>query len=238
MASLIIELAPNVYRIPTMGSGINSFLFKETDGSLTLVDCGLKSAPKKIEAAITSLKQDMSDVKKVLLTHSHDDHAGGAAKVIELIGSPDVISHEVEREFLESGKTPPQDYSHFAGKFFRFMPPSCFTPITVTKTVRDGETLDIAGGIQVVHTPGHTPGHVSLLHLPSGTLITGDSVFNFGFKVAWSLSAFCTNFEQSKKTALRFLDLDYTTAAFTHGPHIKDKGKIVLKKFLSVREEK
>ena len=233
MASLIIELAPNVYRIPTMGSGINSFLFKETDGSLTLVDCGLKSAPKKIEAAITSLKQDMSDVKKVLFTHSHDDHAGGAAKVIELIGSPEVISHEAEQEFLESGKTPPLDYSYFAGKFFRFMPSSRLDPISVTKTVRDGETLDIAGGLQIVHTPGHTPGHVSLLHRPSGTLITGDSVFNFGFKRAWSLSAFCTNFEQSKKTAYRFLDLDYTTAAFTHGPHIKDKGKIALKKFLA-----
>ena len=233
MAPLIIELAPNVYRIPTMGSGINSFLFKESDGSLTLVDCGLKSAPKKIEAAIKSLKRDMSDVKKVLFTHSHDDHAGGAAKVIELIGSPEVISHEVEREFLESGKTPPQDYAYFTGKFFRFMPSSRLDPISVTKTVRDGETLDIAGGLQIVHTPGHTPGHVSLLHRPSGTLITGDSVFNFGFKRAWSLSAFCTNFEQSKKTAYRFLDLDYTTAAFTHGPHIKDKGKIALKKFLA-----
>lgn len=233
MSPLVIELAPNVYRIPTMGSGINSFLFKETDGSLTLVDCGLKSAPKKIEAAITSLKQDMSDVRKVLFTHSHDDHAGGAAKVIEFIGSPEVISHEEEKDFLERGENPPQDYSYFAGKLFRFMPPSRFTPITVTKTVRDGENLDIAGGLQVVHTPGHTPGHVSLLHLPSGTLITGDSVFNFGFKRAWSLSAFCTNFEQSKKTALRFLDLDYTTAAFTHGPHIKDTGKVALKKFLA-----
>ena len=185
------------------------------------------------KAAITSLKQNMSDVRKVLFTHSHDDHAGGAAKVIEFIGSPEVISHEEEKDFLERGENPPQDYSYFAGKLFRFMPPSRFTPITVTKTVRDGENLDIAGGLQVVHTPGHTPGHVSLLHLPSGTLITGDSVFNFGFKRAWSLSAFCTNFEQSKKTALRFLDLDYTTAAFTHGPHIKDKGKIALKKFLS-----
>ena len=185
------------------------------------------------KAAITSLKQNMSDVRKVLFTHSHDDHAGGAAKVIEFIGSPEVISHEEEKDFLERGENPPQDYSYFAGKLFRFMPPSRFTPITVTKTVRDGENLDIAGGLQVVHTPGHTPGHVSLLHLPSGTLITGDSVFNFGFKRAWSLSAFCTNFEQSKKTALRFLDLDYTTAAFTHGPHIKDTGKVALKKFLA-----
>lgn len=228
-------MAKDVYRIPTMGSGINSFLFREDDGSLTLVDCGVKSAPKKIVAAITSLNHDMSDVKRVIFTHSHDDHAGGAAKVIEFIGSPQVIAHEEERAYLESGENPPQDYSHFAGKFFRFMPSGGFTPISVTKTVRDGEMLPIAGGLQVIHTPGHTPGHVSLLHLSSGTLITGDSVFNFGFKLAWSLSAFCTSFEESKKTALRFLDLDYKTAAFTHGPHIKDKGKTALKNFLATK---
>ena len=216
-----------------MSNWINSYIFSEDDGSLTLVDCGLKNAPKKIVAAIKSLNRDMSDVKRVVLTHSHDDHVGGAAKVIEIIGRPQVIAHEEEKQFLESGKNPHQDYSHFAGKFFRFMPSGGFSPIRVHKTVSDGEILPIAGGLQVIHTPGHTPGHVSLLHQPSGTLITGDSIFNYGFRVAWSLSAFCTNFNQSKETALRFLDLDFTTAAFTHGPHIKDKGKKKLKKFLS-----
>ena len=234
MAPLAVQIAPQVFAVPTMSNWINSYIFSEDDGSLTLVDCGLKNAPKKIVAAIKSLNRDMSDVKRVVFTHSHDDHAGGAAKVIEIIGTPQVIAHVEEKQFLESGINPPQDYSHFAGKFFRFMPSGGFSPIRVHKTVSDGEILPIAGGLQVIHTPGHTPGHVSLLHQPSGILITGDSIFNYGFKVAWSLSAFCTNFNQSKETALRFLDLDFTTAAFTHGPHIKDKGKISLKKFLSV----
>jgi glyoxylase-like metal-dependent hydrolase (beta-lactamase superfamily II) len=233
MAPLAVQIAPQVFAVPTMSNWINSYIFSEDDGSLTLVDCGLKNAPKKIVAAIKSLNRDMSDVKRVVFTHSHDDHAGGAAKVIEIIGTPQVIAHVEEKQFLESGINPPQDYSHFAGKFFRFMPSGGFSPIRVHKTVSDGEILPIAGGLQVIHTPGHTPGHVSLLHQPSGTLITGDSIFNYGFRVAWSLSAFCTNFNQSKETALRFLDLDFTTAAFTHGPHIKDKGKKKLKKFLS-----
>ena len=237
MSRLVIELAPNVYRIPTMGSGINSFLFKESDGSFTLVDCGVKSAPKKIVAAIKSLNHDVSDVNRIIFTHSHDDHAGGAAQVIELVGKAEVIAHEEEKRFLESGTNPPQDYSHFAGLFFRFLPTGEFTPITVNRTVKDGEHLAIAGGLQVIHTPGHTPGHVSLLHQESGTLITGDSVFNFGFKLAWSISAFCTNFEESKKTALKFLDIDYKIAAFTHGPHIEDGKKLALKKFLKATLE-
>lgn len=235
MSSPAILLAPNVYRVPTKSDFVNSYLFIEDDGSLTLVDTGLKSAPKRIAAAVEYLNRDMGDVRRIILTHSHDDHAGGAAKVIELAGSPQVMAHEADKEFFESGTNPPRDLSYFAGKFFRFMPEGGFAPFKVSTALKDGEILPIAGGIQVIHTPGHTPGHISLLHRLSGTLITGDSVFNFGFKLAWSLSAFCTSFDQSKKTALRFLDLDFKTAAFTHGPHIKENGKDALKKFLSSR---
>lgn len=232
MSEPVIQLAPNVYRVPTMGSGINSFFFIEDDGSVTLVDTGVKSAPKKIVAAIKSLKKDPKDIRKVLFTHSHDDHAGGAAKLIEIIGNPEVYAHEEEIKYLESGTTPPQDFTHLAGLIFRFMPESKFAPIKVDNALHDGQLLPVAGGLEVIHTPGHTLGHVSFLHKPSGVLITGDSVFNFGFKLAWSLSAFCTNFNQSKETAKKFLDLDFETAAFTHGPHIQSGGKSALKKFL------
>ena len=112
------------------------------------------------------------------------------------------------------------------------MPEGGFEKISVTRGLVDGEVLPLGGGLKIIHTPGHTPGHISLLHLPSQTLITGDSVFNFGFKIAWSLSAFCTNFNESKRTAERFLDLDFGPVAFTHGPHIANKGKDKLKNFL------
>ena len=104
MSSPAILLAPNVYRVPTKSDFINSFLFLEEDGSITLVDTGLKSAPKRIVTAVQSLNRDMSDVKRIVLTHSHDDHAGGAAKVIELVGSPEVMAHEADKSFFESDR--------------------------------------------------------------------------------------------------------------------------------------
>jgi glyoxylase-like metal-dependent hydrolase (beta-lactamase superfamily II) len=232
MKELAIQLAPNVYRVPTMGNGINSFFFIEDDGSVTLVDTGLKTAPKKISAAIKSLGKDVTDIRKILFTHSHDDHASGAAKIIEIIGTPEVLAHREEVKYLESGENPPRDLTHFAGFIFRFMPKGGFDPIRVDSSFDDRQVLPIAGGLEVMHTPGHTPGHVSFLHKSSGVLITGDSVFNFGFKLAWSLSAFCTSFNQSKETAKKFLDLEFETAAFTHGPHIQNGGKRALEKFL------
>ena len=52
------------------------------------------------------------------------------------------------------------------------------SPVTVGEELVDGQVLDVAGGLRVVHTPGHSPGHVSYLHEPSGVLVTGDAIFN------------------------------------------------------------
>ena len=233
MARPAIEISKNIYRVPTLCSAINSFFFIENDGSITIIDAGLKHAYKKILAAIEYLGHDYSEVKRVLFTHSHDDHTDGAAKLIEILGEPKVLAHVEEVKYLESGENPPRDLSHLAGFFFRFLPQVSHAPVKVHEAIHDRQILPIAGGLEVIHTPGHTPGHSSFLHKESGTLITGDSVVNYGYKRAWGLSAFCTDFNQSKKTALKFLDLDFETAAFTHGPHIQRGGKKALKNFLS-----
>ena len=177
MAAPVIPIAENIYRIPTMGSAINSFLFIENDSSLTLIDTGIPSAPAKISEALKFLKQDVSNIKNLIFTHSHDDHAGGGAKMIELIGSPTVLAHEKEIEYLESGKNPPRDLSHLAGLFFRFMPEGGFQKISVTRGLTDGEVLPLGGGLKIIHTPGHTPGHVVLAEEERRHVFVGDCLF-------------------------------------------------------------
>ena len=81
------------------------------------------------------------------------------------------MAHEADKRFFEKGTNPPQDYSYFAGRFFRYLPSGGFAPFKITTSLTDGAILPIAGGLQVVHTPGHTPGHISLLHRPSEILI-------------------------------------------------------------------
>ncbi|HJT37610.1 MAG TPA: MBL fold metallo-hydrolase, partial [Actinomycetota bacterium] len=76
-----VKLAENVYRIGTLGPYVNAFVFVEPSGELTLVDAGLKGAPKKILAAIDSLGKKPSDVTRIVLTHAHPDHAGGLKRM-------------------------------------------------------------------------------------------------------------------------------------------------------------
>jgi glyoxylase-like metal-dependent hydrolase (beta-lactamase superfamily II) len=83
-----------------------------------------------------------------------------------------------------------------------------------------------------VHTPGHSPGHAAYLHRPTGVLITGDSIFNVR-GVRWPIKSFCTDFRLTQKTAHRLAELDYTTAAFTHGPEIRVSARDEIRRFLA-----
>jgi glyoxylase-like metal-dependent hydrolase (beta-lactamase superfamily II) len=96
----------------------------------------------------------------------------------------------------------------------------------------DGELLPDSL-LRVHHTPGHTPGHCSLVHEPSRTLITGDAIFNMRARRTWPMLAFCTNAQLTKETAHTLADLEYDAVAFTHGPEIREAGRDAIRAFLS-----
>jgi len=96
----------------------------------------------------------------------------------------------------------------------------------------DGALLD--GGIRVIHTPGHSPGHCSFLHEGTGVLITGDALFNVR-GLRYSLKTFCTSVRLSRESAARLGDLEYDVAAFTHGSHISTGARPAVRAFLAGR---
>jgi glyoxylase-like metal-dependent hydrolase (beta-lactamase superfamily II) len=103
----------------------------------------------------------------------------------------------------------------------------------VSEEVGAGQTLDVAGGLEVVHTPGHTPGHVSLLHRPSRVMVTGDSIWNMRSRLTWPVLAFCTDVRLTQQTADTLGELEYDVAAFTHGPEIRDGAREAVRGFLA-----
>lgn len=229
--TLAVEVTPGVYRIPTAPWDlVNSYAFVEPDGQVTLVDAGMKSGPKRIAAALRSIGSAPVDVTRIVMTHAHPDHAGGLTRLAGETGAA-VAAHEVDAPALRTGRTPPRDQSTFGGRLMERLPGGGFQPAEVAEEFVDGQLLDIAGGLEVVHTPGHSPGHVALLHRASGTLVTGDSIVNVR-GMRWPPASFCTNFALTKQTATRLAELDYSTAAFTHGPHIADDPRTAIRDFL------
>jgi glyoxylase-like metal-dependent hydrolase (beta-lactamase superfamily II) len=226
-----IELAPGVVRIPTIGAAAtNSFAFVDDDGSVTLVDCGVKRAPARIVAGLRAVGRHPGDVVRIVLTHAHSDHAGGAAEMAARTGAP-VVVHERDAPYAEAGRAPDFDPSLLAGRLMTRLPAGGFPPVAVGERLSDGQVLDVGGGLRVVATPGHTPGHVSLLHEPSATLITGDALFNVR-QLRYSPRPLCTDFRLNEQTAHVLGELEYERVAFTHGTEIADGARDAVRGFL------
>jgi glyoxylase-like metal-dependent hydrolase (beta-lactamase superfamily II) len=225
-----VLLAPGVWRIPLIGDFVNGFMLRDEDGQVTLIDMGIARSGPKVMAALASIGSGPSDVTRLMLTHAHPDHAGGAKHVADATGREFGV-HEADAEFVRTGLGPPRDRNIPLGRLFAKLP-SKFPAAPVCETFTDNQVIPFAGGIRVIHTPGHSPGHASYLHEGSGVLITGDAIFNVR-GLRWPIKAFCTDFTMTTQTAHRLAEVDYMTAAFTHGPELTDNPREHIRKFLS-----
>ena len=232
-SELVVPLAHGVWRIRLLRDLVNGFLLRDDDGQVTLLDMGLASHGPKVMAALTAIGSGASDVTRLMLTHAHPDHAGGTAHVSRETGLP-VDVHEADAEFVRSGHAPPHDASLRIGALWNRFGAGRrdFEPVEVGETFVDGQVLPVAGGLEVVHTPGHSPGHAAYLHRDSGVLITGDAIFNVR-GLRWPIKVLCTDFAMTTRTAHRLTTLDYTTAAFTHGPELRDNPRAAIGAFLA-----
>jgi glyoxylase-like metal-dependent hydrolase (beta-lactamase superfamily II) len=220
-----VPLADGVWRIPTsIGDLVNAVAVREADGSLTLIDPGLRLrfARRRLRAGLAVLGAAPADVGRIVVTHAHVDHVGGLASLVA-DSQAEVHAHERESVYLRDGRTPRMQRGR----------PGRFPPVTVAEEFLDGSLL--AGGLRVVHTPGHTPGHVSLVHEPTGVLVTGDALFNVrGIRhcPGW----LCTDPALTRKSADVLGDLDFEVAAFMHGPEVRHGAREAVRAFLRGRE--
>ena len=139
-----------------------SFLLCEETNRIAIVDPG-----GDIERIIEALGQLPGKPEKILITHGHIDHAGAAAELSEKLALPIEGPHRDDQFWIDM--LPGQS------QMFGFPPARSFTP---DRWLNDGDTVTVGNAIlEVLHCPGHTPGHVVFFHRPSKLLISGDVLF-------------------------------------------------------------
>ncbi|ADZ09921.1 beta-lactamase domain protein [Methanobacterium lacus] len=151
--------------------------------NMVLVDVGYGGQLDTLKNAFNKEGVDFNKVNKVIITHQDLDHFGGLGDLVDASNnSIDVMTHEDDKPYIQ-GEKPlvrlnenflnmlPEDRRNMVKQMYKN-----FRTVNVDTTLQDEEELDLVGGITVIHTPGHTPGHICLYHHPSKTLIVGDAM--------------------------------------------------------------
>jgi glyoxylase-like metal-dependent hydrolase (beta-lactamase superfamily II) len=138
-----------------------------------LIDTGSPKDGDKLLAALAKEGVQGSDLALILHTHGHSDHCGSTRQLKEATSTPTAI-HPSDADALETGKNPTTEPTCLTARLFHWLVNPEFPSVQPDILIRD--EMELGGfGIdgQVVHTPGHTTGSVSVI-LGSGEAIAGD----------------------------------------------------------------
>ena len=208
------RISTGVYRVDAIGiSNTISVLLIEGEDGWTLVDTGVASSADRIREALASLGGSPTDLKRIYVTHQHPDHIGGLPGVLEWASGAEVVASEREAEVI-SGRRPKDPGSN---RFFNYLTRNQKLPVVpVDTTVEEGD--DVAG-FRILSTPGHTPGHTSLLRDEDGLLFTGDAfgALTSGKPTVGGIKAFCTDPKAARRSAEKILGENFDTVVMTHG---------------------
>ncbi len=161
------------------------YLFVEDEDNLTLIDPGLLAQIPMLEKYLQDIGYDIKNVKRIILTHVHVDHAQAANEVKRKSGAR-IYSHWIDARYLAHNPPymgPPSTQETIKkleklGVSVESLSKEYGTlevePISVDEQVSDG---DMIGSLKVIHTPGHTPGHISLYYEKDKLLLGADSIY-------------------------------------------------------------
>lgn len=142
---------------------MNSYIVREDDG-LTVVDTGMSGSADDIVKAAAALG---APIRRITLTHAHVDHVGSLDALHALVPDAEVSIGARDARFMAGDMRldPDEQHDKLAGGF----------PTVATTPDRLLQAGDTVGSLEVIASPGHTPGHIAFFDRRDGTLIAGDA---------------------------------------------------------------
>jgi len=210
---------------------VNCFVIDGGKDGLTLIDTGYAGSADKILAAIQSVNLP-HDIRRIILTHSHPDHAGSVTDLVARTNA-EVWMHAEDAALAAQG---------IAGRLPRVLSPGLANWIIYQLLIKrsantipafkadrllgDGEEIDLHGGITVIYTPGHSLGHICLLLRSESLLIAGDLCANV---MGPGLSVVYEDRRLGIASIRKAAELPFRKAVFGHGKALTDRAAETLK---------
>ena len=170
MSSSTELIADGIYGL--VGGGVNAYLLDDPREGLTLIDAGLPGWGRRVLALVAEIGRRPSDLRRILITHADVDHIGALAALAAATGA-EIAAGERAAGYLAARAAPP----HIG--FPMSVPVALMNAAigarpSAGRILRDGERLDILGGLRAVATPGHTPDHFAYFLERERILFAGD----------------------------------------------------------------
>ncbi|HYH51241.1 MAG TPA: MBL fold metallo-hydrolase [Acidimicrobiia bacterium] len=161
-----------------------------------IVDTGLQGSERQIGDAVTAAGRSWGDVRHVIVTHKHPDHAGSLAAVLGAASNATAWAGEADIASIESPR-----------------------PL---EAAADGAEVF---GLRIVATPGHTPGHISVFDPGAKLLVSGDAINNGPDGVAGPNPQYTADMPTAKASVKKLAGLPFETILFGHGDPVQNAGR-------------
>lgn len=199
-----------------------------SENEMILIDCGYPNFLQLIEECASKNTIDLEKLTKLIITHHDFDHMGSAADLKSKYPNIKILASSKDKNYINGKEKSlrlqqaesvyndlPDDQKEAALTFHKLL--ESVDNVDVDIILNDGDIFDWCGGMEIVETPGHMPGHISIYLKESKTLIAGDALVILNGKLAIANPQYTLDINEAKKSINKLLNYDIQKIICYHG---------------------
>lgn len=221
----------NVLEINFEINGVSDIIYPvilRDDKEMILIDCGYPNFLELIEECASKNNIDLRNLTKLIITHHDFDHMGSAADLKAKYPNIKILASAKDEKYINGKEKSlrlqqaeliydslPEEQKEGALNFHKLL--ESIEKVDIDITLNDGDTFDWCGGIEIIETPGHMPGHISVYVKESKTLIAGDALVIEDGELVIANPQYTLDMIEAKKSINKLLNYNIDKVICYHG---------------------
>jgi glyoxylase-like metal-dependent hydrolase (beta-lactamase superfamily II) len=200
----------------------------EDENEMILIDCGYPNFLNLIEEVAIYNEINIKNLSKIIITHHDFDHMGSLAEFKKKYPNIQILASKEDEAYINGSKKSlrlqqaesiydslPEVEKEKAEGFHKIL--ESVESCNVDIGLNDGDRFDFCGGIEIISTPGHMPGHISIYHKESKSLIVGDALVVEDGELVIALPQYTLDMNEARNSVKKFLNYDIDRIICYHG---------------------